>query len=723
MNGSAPSLVLDLVTTADTQAYLDEKKIDMSPACLTHVMAITGGVAWLVSRALSLHEAQGCRDGHHVELDRALEDSVLHRLDTISGEARDWVELTCCVDGAPTGAASLSGTPVEDLVREAFAEALLLRNGHAVPIVRTAVLRSLPPHRIVDLGAAALPPADGQDPVGPTSRGAQLSDVLLVDAGETLSTDPARADDLYRAAAMAGATGQQVWLHRAMAAWDSGDLDGASAATDALFTSGDANIPHEAVGIAVSTWAARGFLQTGSSFFVTGSEPTTAKRMVKASIARIGSGMAPEADSAGGRASPPPGGMPQPSSTLDVAARMLDDGLVASLAVERSQSALTNLVRASDLYNAVATTEAMPELPAVIAATVALGAGESLTAQRVIDAAVAAGQCGRWAQRRLLLWQALVAIQGENLPGARAALAKAESIPGSISPRDEFLRLAMRVTLTRRYEDLHALEKVWETARETVRFVDVDLYLLLPLTTLVTASARLGDAETLEAQFSQGVSLLRGLGSPPLWASAVDWAGVQRGILLNQPKTVGPHAQALVAASSHSPVVKKMSKAGAVWLEVLRGMVDADRVDEAVRSLASIGLAWDGARLAAHGAGRTTDRRVAARLLTLARQFHPPAENVSSSKAQPGQRTAVAAGSSANLSEREMQVARMVVAGKTYAEIGESIFISPRTVEHHVAHIRRRLSVGSRSELISRLREIVRDDLVAAEPEPSSPIP
>jgi DNA-binding CsgD family transcriptional regulator len=56
------------------------------------------------------------------------------------------------------------------------------------------------------------------------------------------------------------------------------------------------------------------------------------------------------------------------------------------------------------------------------------------------------------------------------------------------------------------------------------------------------------------------------------------------------------------------------------------------------------------------------------------------------------------------LSSREREVARLVLEGKTYEEIGEAIFISPRTVEHHVARIRRRLGVTNRSEMLARLR-------------------
>lgn len=56
------------------------------------------------------------------------------------------------------------------------------------------------------------------------------------------------------------------------------------------------------------------------------------------------------------------------------------------------------------------------------------------------------------------------------------------------------------------------------------------------------------------------------------------------------------------------------------------------------------------------------------------------------------------------LSAREREVAILVLEGKTYQEIGEAIFVSPRTVEHHIASIRRRLGVTSRAELLGKLR-------------------
>jgi DNA-binding CsgD family transcriptional regulator len=57
-----------------------------------------------------------------------------------------------------------------------------------------------------------------------------------------------------------------------------------------------------------------------------------------------------------------------------------------------------------------------------------------------------------------------------------------------------------------------------------------------------------------------------------------------------------------------------------------------------------------------------------------------------------------------NLSEREREVAGLVVTGRSYREIGGRLFISAKTVEHHVARIRQRLGARDRSDLMARLR-------------------
>jgi two-component system, NarL family, response regulator NreC len=52
------------------------------------------------------------------------------------------------------------------------------------------------------------------------------------------------------------------------------------------------------------------------------------------------------------------------------------------------------------------------------------------------------------------------------------------------------------------------------------------------------------------------------------------------------------------------------------------------------------------------------------------------------------------------LSEREVEVLRMITLGYTNSEIAEQLFLSVRTVETHRAHIQQKLRLGSRAELV-----------------------
>jgi two-component system response regulator NreC len=52
------------------------------------------------------------------------------------------------------------------------------------------------------------------------------------------------------------------------------------------------------------------------------------------------------------------------------------------------------------------------------------------------------------------------------------------------------------------------------------------------------------------------------------------------------------------------------------------------------------------------------------------------------------------------LSEREVEVLRLVALGHTNTEIAEQLFLSVRTVETHRAHLQQKLRLGSRSELV-----------------------
>ncbi|MHB8691414.1 MAG: response regulator [Solirubrobacteraceae bacterium] len=61
----------------------------------------------------------------------------------------------------------------------------------------------------------------------------------------------------------------------------------------------------------------------------------------------------------------------------------------------------------------------------------------------------------------------------------------------------------------------------------------------------------------------------------------------------------------------------------------------------------------------------------------------------------------LAGGAPGGLSDREVEVLRMIALGRTNAQVAEDLFLSVRTVETHRAHIQQKLGLSDRSELVS----------------------
>jgi DNA-binding CsgD family transcriptional regulator len=244
---------------------------------------------------------------------------------------------------------------------------------------------------------------------------------------------------------------------------------------------------------------------------------------------------------------------------------------------------------------------------------------------------------------------------------------------------------------------------------EVLAEYSVDLFALLPLGELWVAAARLRQVDRLRHSLDQAFGLLDSLGNPALWAVPLHWAGVHAGILANSPEAVAPHGQALSAAAAESTLARALSVAGRTWLRVLADQVDADEVSAAARSLADAGLASDATRLAGQAALQAPDGRVSGAMLQLGRDLklgagaaEAPVEPEVEASAAPHHPPA-----GSPLSDREREVAELLLLGMPYRDIGGQLFISAKTVEHHVARIRRRLGAGSRSEMLSMLRAML----------------
>lgn len=753
----APPIVLGHVSRSDLLDHLAALQRQMAPSCVDHILRDTAGVAWLVIAALQHHDPRDCaHDSSHHELQRAMAELVAHRLDIVDGALQRAVERISIAgplaeslpDARDTDTWSSDGSPSdrahaldaqEQLLLRGFAEGLLLRGGDVAPIVRTAVRRFLPTQRLVAL-SAMLPDSVDQPAELHRVQSPRVAAALEARADRLLASSPDRAAVLYDAAIECGAAPERSAERRARAAWATGRLDACAAILDGAVDRDPRFLQGHALRLSAAVWSARGMLARADACYrsalsydtpmppldaaaATASEEDL--RHADAEVASLGigdpgggTGGVPQAS--GDADSPAAGASSRVDTTTSVTAELLRKGLRGTLAADVDESCLPDLVRAAEMYTATGADGALCEPPAVIAAIVALNLGRPVAAAEVLIDAAERGHGGRWARRRLLLWAAWVCVQRAQPARALQLLAQADD-DGAWSPRDAVLRHAVRVAVARRQDDASALKAAWQRARGALLRIDVDVYLLHPLGEMILAASQLGDAARVAPQRDRAFELVRRLGEPPLWSAHMHWAGVQQGILTSSPAMLAPHAKALVAHAPHSRVAAGMARAGRVWTEVLAGTVDASAVVSAAKSLAAVGLLWDAARLAGHGAARSADRRVAAQLLACARDLHPSPPT----RANPTVAPADADEASAQLevlSDREIEVARLVLQGRTYAEIGAKIFISPRTAEHHIAHIRRRLGVQTRSEMLARLRVLLGADESATPPLVATPV-
>ena len=130
------------------------------------------------------------------------------------------------------------------------------------------------------------------------------------------------------------------------------------------------------------------------------------------------------------------------------------------------------------------------------------------------------------------------------------------------------------------------------------------------------------------------------------------------------------------------------------FADVLSGVVDADVVRVLAARMVDRGLLFEASRLVGAAGVRSSEPAAARALLADLRRLR--ATQV---------RRGVRARAVAELSARELDVARAVLEGRTHREIGAELFISAKTVEHHVARIRQKLGAGSKAELLAAIRE------------------
>ncbi|WP_240690644.1 MULTISPECIES: helix-turn-helix transcriptional regulator [unclassified Amycolatopsis] len=413
-----------------------------------------------------------------------------------------------------------------------------------------------------------------------------------------------------------------------------------------------------------------------------------------ATIALVGTGQTTDGQTVANV--PMPGAAP---TLFTGAAARTANGIVESV-VGCGTEALPTLVGAAAMLEPAVGGAPLPDSPAALAALAGLHAGELALAESVLERALASSVGGDLLATRHRLILGWVAMTGGHLA---AATEHRDAVAGTkLEARDELFFATLELGLARRASDLVGLQQSWERAYQASMRQQVDLFTLLPLGELAIAAARTGAHAKLSRRLERAHAMLDRLGNPPLWTVSLCWHELHAAITTEDRATAEQQLAALNHFADCGRYPAALARAAGCWLAVLSGTFDPGEISAAAAELHELDLCWDAARLAGQAAIRTSDRKAMVQLLEAARQFQGTTGRLESAAPAPGAATGLSA-----LSERELEVARLVVDGLTYKQAGSKLFISGKTVEHHMARIRGKLGAADRRELLATLRELL----------------
>lgn len=691
------------------------------------VRKFTGGVPGLVAKVIDAVDMRELSTSDEPRLPRVLLDRFqreLNRLDPESGQC-----LTALAVGSTPHPALLAKLLGSDSTRAANAletlraAGLLDASDAPHPVVRAVVSAMTPwEQRLatlrelvaiqLDRGGSVLPLVrpllDVQEPLLPD---ASMASAFEAAGDEAIEQDADLAGRLYRAAVSAGAAAAPIAARRARAAAVAGKADEALRIADSVMIDPSAPDRVTAIQVSATVLAQRGLLARSAELCRwsidhvrwPGDEAFTI-------VGLVGTGRGEEA--ARLRRSGAENG---PPTSLSGATTQLAAGMHESITGTAS-SALSILMRSASLAEPVGNTVLMPDTPAAITATVAVHNGEFDVAESVLDRALLVDSGGALLRTRHRLLAALIPMMRGDTVTARRALSAATEDIDSLQTRDRLLAVAIEAGIAGRDNDMSGLGKARSRARRAVAEHPADLFSLLPLSELVLGAARLRDRDWLLPHLREARSVLSALGDPPLWSALLQWRSLQSAIVLEEPHAVREHAEALERISSSGSLAAALADASGVWISILDGEINRDQVERSAKALHACGLEWDGASLAGQAAVRTTDRKTMLGLLECARalqgktprpQRHPASVKASAAGKASGSAIDAPVGAGELLSDREREVAELVLAGLTYKQVGQRLFISAKTVEHHVGRIKQRLDCATREDLLARLRQLI----------------
>lgn len=663
----------------DDAHWLDQPTLAAVTEVAKRAIAVGGGVT-------AAHRP--VRDAGIEALDTAItggKDAIVLRpwtvakvaaLPAVGGDAERAAAIVTATGGNPRLATILAGSP--QAAAEAVPEA-------ALDVIRTE-LDLLPPEaRLAVTAMAAGKPVD----VSPAVLAALVSGALATPDGKVI---PLVSSALGRIEG--GEAGPVASLLvdlipepdsdglRAERAWREGDTVAAIEAADRALASG-ADPDCLAAGVAAAGAAADGALfdaanrWRGIAAALNGVPSTLAAGRAALTAGLVGDLEAALQDLAGAR------------RTLSASARsrgltVLLDGVDAvTQAVrgdfDRAARRLAGL--------AVAAVPADPLAPGQwddLAVTAMVAGGDDRTARDMLTAY--RDQPPTIRRRLLAAW---LDLRSGRLADARNGLAAAGDRP--ILRRDAVLAAAVTVGLARRASGDEALRATWRRVAPVVAGADVELLLLDAWGELSAAAAQVSSIERDGIVETMSAAVARA-GTPPWCAATEAWWQLQRAVAAGDLATATAAAERLTTLAEADGRFQLRTMAAREWASVLGRVVDPRSVARTAKALADADQAGDAAALCSAAADLLGDQAAARELLGTGRAFR--------ARIATDDRAADRHG----LSSRERAVGELLIEGLTHKEIGARLYISPKTVEQHVAKLRQKLLASNRSELVAALR-------------------
>ena len=344
-----------------------------------------------------------------------------------------------------------------------------------------------------------------------------------------------------------------------------------------------------------------------------------------------------------------------------------------------------------------------PTTPHAVGVVLASRLGDLERAGQLAELAVADRVGGPAHLRSEVLMTAWCAVRQGRLDDAAAAVEELDE--QSLTPRERWLRATVNCALALRDPDPGRLDSAVADAVAVLARGTADLYDLEFLGDMAAALQRSGGG-TIDNVLAPHEVLLDRLGRPAHLDFDVAWVRLFAALSTDDIEVMSLAAHRVLAhpdPPGHHSLTVSVAR---VVVACTQSNTDADETIGVASQLAASGRIHEAARLCGIVAVHADDDAVTRRLLKQSREWRVQRARLKTVRGV--DRMVV------RLSAQEERVAHLVDGGLTYKAIAAELFISPKTVEHHVAHIRSKLGAGSRADLLSAIRAYFDVDVAAS---------